>query len=72
MPQFDQETMVKLVSELRKNVVRLQDLAKLSEADFLKDPDKIGSAKYHFIRLRLNTRQLAAGMKGKANRAEAR
>jgi hypothetical protein len=25
-----------------------------------------------FIRLRLNTRQLAAGMKGKANRAEAR
>jgi uncharacterized protein YutE (UPF0331/DUF86 family) len=32
MPQFDQETMVKLVSELRKN-----------------DPDKIGSAKYHFI-----------------------
>ena len=49
MPQFDQETMVKLVSELRKNVVRLQDLAKLSEADFLKDPDKIGSAKYHFI-----------------------
>jgi len=26
----------------------------------------------NFIRLRLNTRQLAAGMKGKANRAEAR
>jgi hypothetical protein len=25
-----------------------------------------------FIRLRLNTLQLAAGMKGKANRAEAR
>jgi uncharacterized protein YutE (UPF0331/DUF86 family) len=49
MPQFDQETMVKLVSELRKNVVRLQELAKLSEAVFLKDPDKIGSAKYHFI-----------------------
>ena len=49
MPQFDQETMVKLVSELRKNVARLQDLAKLAEADFLKDPDKIGSAKYHFI-----------------------
>ena len=49
MPQFDQETMVKLVSELRKNVARLQDLAKLTEADFLKDPDKIGSAKYHFI-----------------------
>ena len=49
MPQFDQETMVKLVSELRKNVARLQNLAKLTEAVFLKDPDKIGSAKYHFI-----------------------
>jgi uncharacterized protein YutE (UPF0331/DUF86 family) len=49
MPQFDQETMVKLVSELRKNVARLQDLAKLTEAEFFKDPDKIGSAKYHFI-----------------------
>jgi uncharacterized protein YutE (UPF0331/DUF86 family) len=49
MPQFDQETMVKLVSELRKNVARLRDLSALSEAEFLKDPDKVGSAKYHFI-----------------------
>ena len=49
MPQFDQETMVKLVSELRKNVARLQELSMLTEAEFLKDPDKIGSAKYHFI-----------------------
>ena len=49
MPQFDQETMVKLVSELRRNVARLQDLSRLAEAEFFKDPDKIGSAKYHFI-----------------------
>ncbi len=49
MPQFDHETMVKLVSELRKNVARLQDLSLLTEAEFLTDPDKIGSAKYHFI-----------------------
>jgi uncharacterized protein YutE (UPF0331/DUF86 family) len=49
MPQFDQETMVKLVSELRKNVALLQDLSAVPEAEFLKDPDKIGSAKYHFI-----------------------
>ncbi len=49
MHQFDQETMVKLVSELRKNVARLQDLSMLTAAEFLKDPDKIGSAKYHFI-----------------------
>ena len=49
MPQFDQETMVKLVSELRKNVARLQDLSALKQDEFLNDPDKIGSAKYHFI-----------------------
>jgi uncharacterized protein YutE (UPF0331/DUF86 family) len=49
MPQFDQETMVKLVSELRKNVARLQDLSAFKQDEFLKDPDKIGSAKYHFI-----------------------
>lgn len=49
MPLFDQEKMVKLVSELRKNVARLRDLAKLSQDKFLSDPDKIGSSKYHFI-----------------------
>jgi len=49
MPLFDQEKMVKLVSELRKSVARLRALAKLSQKEFLNDPDKIGSAKYHFI-----------------------
>lgn len=49
MPLFDQEKMVKLVSELRKSVGRLQSLAKLSRKGFLNDPDKIGSAKYHFV-----------------------
>ena len=49
MPLFDQETMVKLVSELRKNVARLRSLAELPQEDFLSDPDKIGSSKYHFI-----------------------
>jgi uncharacterized protein YutE (UPF0331/DUF86 family) len=49
MPLFDQEKMVKLVSELRKSVTRLRDIAKLSQDEFLKDPDKIGSSKYHFI-----------------------
>jgi len=49
MPQYDQEKMVKLVSELRKGVSRLRELAELSRDSFLKDPDKIGSAKYHFI-----------------------
>ncbi len=49
MPLFDQEIMVRLVTELRKSVARLRDLSTLSEDEFLKDPDKIGSAKYHFI-----------------------
>ena len=49
MPQFDQEKMTKLVSELRKSVARLTDIAKLPQDEFLNDPDKIGSTKYHFI-----------------------
>jgi uncharacterized protein YutE (UPF0331/DUF86 family) len=49
MPQYDKEKMVRLVSELRKGLTRLRELAGLSRGAFLKDPDKIGSAKYHFI-----------------------
>jgi len=49
MPQYDPEKMVKLVSELRKSIARLRELGKLPQDKFLKDPDKIGSSKYHFI-----------------------
>jgi uncharacterized protein YutE (UPF0331/DUF86 family) len=49
MPLFDQEKMAKLVSELRKSVERLRAIATLHQNEFLNDPDKIGSAKYHFI-----------------------
>ena len=49
MPLFDQEKMAKLVSELRKSVERLRAIATLRQNAFLNDPDKIGSAKYHFI-----------------------
>ncbi len=49
MPRFDQEKVVTLVSELRKSVARLRYLSGLAIDDFLKDPDKIGSSKYHFI-----------------------
>lgn len=49
MPLFDQEKMVRPVSELRKSISRLQSLSKLDQEEFLYDPDKIGSAKYHFI-----------------------
>ena len=49
MPLYDQEKMAKLVSEFRKSVSRLQKLKQLDQHKFLSDPDKIGSAKYHFI-----------------------
>ena len=49
MPLFDQEKMTTLVSELRNSVSRLRVLSKLPEDEFVNDPDKIGSAKYHFI-----------------------
>ena len=49
MPLFDLEKMTRLVSELRKSLTRLRVLSKLPEDEFLGDPDKIGSAKYHFI-----------------------
>jgi uncharacterized protein YutE (UPF0331/DUF86 family) len=49
MPLFDQEKMARLVSELRKSVARLRNISGLPLKDFLKDPDKIGSSKYHFI-----------------------
>jgi uncharacterized protein YutE (UPF0331/DUF86 family) len=49
MPLFDQEKMSKLVSELRKSVDRLRATEGLPQDEFLDDPDKIGSAKYHFI-----------------------
>jgi uncharacterized protein YutE (UPF0331/DUF86 family) len=46
---YDQEKMAKLVSEFRKSVARLRKLTQLEQQKFLSDPDKIGSAKYHFI-----------------------
>jgi uncharacterized protein YutE (UPF0331/DUF86 family) len=49
VPLFDQERLVNLTSELRKSVQRLSALSQLSEREFVSDPDKIGSAKYHLI-----------------------
>ena len=49
MPQFDQDKMAGLVSELRKSLTMLSRLADLPRQSFLGDPDKIGSTKYHFI-----------------------
>ena len=49
MHLYNQDKMATLVSQLRKSLNRLIILAKMPINDFLSDPDKIGSAKYHFI-----------------------
>lgn len=49
MPEFDQEKMTKLLSELNTSVRRLRQLSNLPQEAFISDPDKVGSAKYHFI-----------------------
>jgi len=49
MPQFDPDRMLRLVSQMREAVDRLKVLKECDQPVFIKDPDKIGSAKYHFI-----------------------
>jgi len=49
MPQYDPDRMLRLVSQMREAVVRLRALKECEKPVFLKDPDKIGSAKYHLI-----------------------
>jgi uncharacterized protein YutE (UPF0331/DUF86 family) len=49
MPKFDQDIMLKLVSELRKSVRRLNNLSAMKKEELFGDPDKVASVKYHFI-----------------------
>jgi len=49
MPKFDQNVLIRIVGELRKGVRRLSALAQVDEDRFVKDDDKVASAKYHFI-----------------------
>ena len=49
MPEYNEDIAIKLISELRNNLERLESLSQLKIGDFLSDPDKIGSAKYSFI-----------------------
>ena len=49
MPRYNPDKIAKLISEMRKSVDRLRTLKSLTKESFLSDPDKIGSAKYHFI-----------------------
>jgi uncharacterized protein YutE (UPF0331/DUF86 family) len=49
MPMFENETILRLVSQLQNALGRLELLQKISQKNFMKDPDKIGSCKYQFI-----------------------
>jgi uncharacterized protein YutE (UPF0331/DUF86 family) len=49
LPRFDEEKLIRLISELRKSVHRLREHATLQKGLFISDPDKSGSAKYNFI-----------------------
>jgi len=47
--QFNPDKIARLISELRKSARNLQRLRSHEKRSFFSDPDKIGSAKYHFI-----------------------
>jgi uncharacterized protein YutE (UPF0331/DUF86 family) len=49
VPRYDRDIMLRQVSELRKSVRRLQILSRLKKEELVGDPDKLASAKYHFI-----------------------
>jgi uncharacterized protein YutE (UPF0331/DUF86 family) len=49
MPRFNPDKIAKLISEMRTAGNRLTALKALDKGSFLKDQDKIGSAKYNFI-----------------------
>lgn len=47
--EFNPDKVRKITSEILNALGRLEALAGLPEEQFLSDPDRIGSAKYHFI-----------------------
>ncbi len=49
MPLFNLDKITRLVSEMRKALIRLKSLATLERESFLNDADRIGSAKYYFV-----------------------
>ncbi len=47
--KFNQDKIRKITSEILEALENLEDLKKLSQAEFLSDPHKLSSAKYNFI-----------------------
>ena len=46
---YDEERVRRFISEILKARARLAELQALPRKEFLQDPHKVGSAKYHFI-----------------------
>lgn len=46
---INEDKVRKLSHELKKALTRLEALSSLPKEDFVNDPDKVGSAKYHFL-----------------------
>lgn len=49
MLRFNLDVVSRLIGEIRKSVNRLQNLQKVPQEEFLRNPDKIDSAKYNLI-----------------------
>ena len=49
MVRFDKERVLTLINHINTALERLSALGSLEKEDFLSDPDKIASAKYHLI-----------------------
>jgi uncharacterized protein YutE (UPF0331/DUF86 family) len=49
MPQYDEGKITTIVSQMKSSLLRLKNLSLLTQEEFVRDPDKVGSAKYHFI-----------------------
>jgi len=47
--KFDPDKVRKMTSEVLTALERIEDLQRLPEAEFIADPHKVGSAKYHLI-----------------------
>jgi uncharacterized protein YutE (UPF0331/DUF86 family) len=47
--EINEDKVRKLSYELKKALTRLKALSSLPQEDFVSDPDKVGSAKYHFM-----------------------
>ncbi len=47
--EINESRVLALLGELRQAIQRLTELRQLTKADFLGDPHKVASAKYHLI-----------------------